>query len=138
MCLTSNYNRKEWSTMSLIVLAKVVLPFCGVFFILLTFVLPMFDVMVDAIPILTDEEFVVEFRDILWDKGFNLNTILAYYVLTVAGGIVLPLLFMVFSMMKLLDFGSWMTQKLKVKDFELFWKGVSLKETRLGKKFAKL
>ncbi len=133
MKITTNYNRKNWMTLSLQLIVQLILPFCGIMFIYYTLFFPMLEVMPTVISILTEEELVVEIRDTLWNEGFNLNTILLYYIFTVAGGIVIPVIILIWSMGRLLSLGSWCAKSLKQEDPKLFWNGVPFRETRLGK-----
>ena len=137
MSITTNYKRKDWSNLLLVMLAKIALPFCGTMIIFFIFVSPMFELFPEVTSILVDDNFVVELRDTLFGKGYNINAILVYWILTISGGILLPIIFLFFVMIKLLDLRAWVTHKIKLKDLDFFWNGILFRETKLGKKFNK-
>ena len=134
MLISTNYERKDWISFSLRLLLQLVLPFLGILFILFTLFIPMVDIMKEFIPIIIQEDLVIEIRDVMRDNGFNDHSWQLYYTFTIAGGILIPIIILLWSMSRLLDLGNWWAEKIELKDPQVFWDGVPTKETKWGKR----
>jgi hypothetical protein len=126
MSLTTNYDRKDWIDFSLKLLVEIILPACGVLFILFTLVLPMIEVMSSVIPILTEDWVVEHIRDVAIDDGNNISTVLLYYVFTLSGGVLIPIFILLWSMSRLFDLGSWVMKNVTSNKLIIFRNGVKL------------
>lgn len=140
MSLTSNYTRKDWSEVGLAFSVSLVLPFIFTLFILFDFLLPLIDMMPDVVPYFVDDEFVVNIRDGLLEKGYGMNEILVYYIFTVSGALVIPIIILLFLMNKSLALGYWAYKKWFPcnKDCTIFWNGIPTSETKWGKRLKRV
>lgn len=135
MSITSNYTRKDWSSLGLILSIKMILPFTFTLFIVFLLIMPMVNMLNDTTPYLTNDEFVTTMRDELLEKGYDLDQILVYYIFTISGSILIPFFIMIFIMNHTLSLGHWICNKwIPLKDCKMFWDGVPTSETKWGKK----
>ena len=140
MRLTSNYSRKDWTGLSLHLLVSAILPGCFFLFLFFNTTMVFVYMLPDSTPYLTNEEFILEIRDGLLEKGYYLDTILVFYIFTVSGPIIITLVAGFWLWQKSMELGQWIVKKWIHYNpkFELFWDGVPLDQTKWGSRAQRL
>lgn len=119
-------------------IVSLALPFIFIMFIVQQLVLPMVYVFVDFTPFLTNDVFVTSIRDTLLIKGYSMGEILLYYIFTVSGGVIIPIIIMIFLTQQFLALGAWINGKIiPYKSLTVFWNGIPTSETKLYKRINK-
>ena len=116
------WNRKDWIGVSLKILLFI-LPLSVTLAVLFLLFMPMADMIEIGLLFFADESKIVEFRDVALYEGFSYGQILFYYMFTLAGGILIPVLILFWIMFSMLRFGDWMAKKIIISDPIIYFKG---------------
>ena len=135
--ITTNYNLKDWSTLSIYVLLVFTIPFLACMMVLYTVLMPVIGIMPDMNQILSADGFLVTLRDSMLEQGHPLNLILFYMILTVAGAPVLAAIATIWTFFKTFDLmvWYWKVTKITLKDMILYRDGIDVTTTKWWKKW---
>jgi len=117
------WNRKDWIGLSLKLILHIILPLSVTLAVLFLLFMPMADMIEIGLLFFADESKIVEFRDVALYEGFSYGQILFYYMFTLAGGILIPVLILFWIMFSMLRFGDWMAKKIIISDPIIYFKG---------------
>lgn len=136
MSITSTATRSDWCGVINYFLIALTIPFLLTLIVMFFLFLPMVSIMSGFMPILADDVLIVQIRDDLLVKGFDIGTILIYYIFTLSGGVVISLFILLGVMSQSMSLGKWVANRIKLPEtITVFWNGVPTTETKYGRFF---